>query len=179
MALTTQRRSVRTDSAIQYRCSIARVRSRWRTHTISTQLGCRWRGLSRMFTIVLTLQSLVHYTAAAAVRPELAPFSGSGAGEPEDPAPTQPPTVSTSTTASPPGGNRGIMIERVRVHMCISVRVRCSGQHEGNSCENVLFIDASMHVSCLETGEGELESEHVLNAFVCEKADTVLRDGRG
>lgn len=70
-----------------------------------------------MFTIVLTLQSLVHCTAAAAVRPELAPFSGSGAGEPEDPVPTQLPTVSTSTTASPPGDNRGIMSAYLRMHV--------------------------------------------------------------
>ena len=107
MALKIQRRPVRTDSA---RFFIARVRSRWCTHTLSTQLGCRWRGLSRMFAIVLMVQSLA---IAAAVRPELAPFSGSGAGETQDPAPTQPPTVSSSiTTASPPAGNRGIIIER-------------------------------------------------------------------
>ena len=112
MALKTQRRPVRTDST---RFFIARVRSRWCAHTLSTQLGCRWRGLSRMFAIVLMLQSL-SLAIAAAVRPELAPFSGSGAGEPQDPAPTQPPTVSSSTTASPPG-NRGIMSEKERVRV--------------------------------------------------------------
>lgn len=118
-----QRRTVRTDSAIQpRRFSIARVRSRWCAHTVSTQLGCRWHGLSRVFTVVLMLQSLVHCTAAA-VRPELAPFSGSGAGELEDPTPTQPSTVSTSTTASPPGGNRGIMI-RECVCVCVCAYLR-------------------------------------------------------
>ena len=137
MALKTQRRPVRTCSAIQPHVSITRVRSRWCAHTaISTQLGCgcRWRGLSRMFTIVLMLQSLVHCTVAAVVHSELAPFSGSGAGEiPDDSAPTQSPTVPTSTTASPrpPGGNRGTYcIKIVREHndcthrcMCISDRV--------------------------------------------------------
>ena len=115
MALKTQRRPIRTDSA---RYFIARVRSRWCAHTLSTQLGCRWRALSSLFAIVLImLQSSVHCTIAAAIRPELAPFSGSGAGEPQDPAPTQPPTVSSSTTASPPG-NRGITSEREREREC-------------------------------------------------------------
>ena len=103
MALRTRRRSLRTDSATQCSHSVARARSRWCANTISTQAGCGWRGLSCMFTITLMLQSLVHCVAAAAVRPELTPFSGSGAGElEEDPAPTQ-----STTTAPPSGGNRG------------------------------------------------------------------------
>lgn len=99
-----------------------------------------------MFTIALILQSLVHCTGAAAARPELTPFSGSGAGElEEDPAPTQ----STRTIAPPSsGGNRGTINYYASEY---SVYMFARTRH--GSCVNcargrvALLIDASVHAS--------------------------------
>lgn len=102
---TQQRTRTRStgDSAIP-RHSIATVRWFADVHAPVLHAGCSghasYRRTSRLFAVLLLLQSLASMAAGAALDGRgLAPFSGSGSGE-EDVSSTTPSPVSTSAPSS-------------------------------------------------------------------------------
>ena len=78
-----------------------------RRHRQSQQRECALSRTSRVFAIVLLLQSIVTTAAATDGFGRLAPFSGSGSGGEEETSPTTPSVSTTSPPTSSPPGNRG------------------------------------------------------------------------
>ena len=94
------------------------------------QRECALSRTSRVFAIVLLLQSIVTTAAATDGFGRLAPFSGSGSGAEEETSPTTPSVSTTSPPTSSPPGNRGkknklaaVVDFRLAERMCTSLDV--------------------------------------------------------